>query len=229
MWPQFLVRTPGRAHKRLKRHRCTQARQSPPPDWCVRSGAYGLRSAPALGCLHGEFLVVGKFAVASQQHCSPKSPALETPSRTELGLDRTMHLRKTPQLFPAPAGRQSSSDIVPKPSPPRPPPHSTHMPPPLAPWRHTRCSGWSVPPKSNGAGRLGSGAGVDGGPSKIPGLERVGFVCRRGQGAPLTHSWAHMVPRGGVLGRRQHLVKALAPPFAAIAALPARAEEYSSG
>jgi len=27
-------------------------------------------------------------------------------------------------------------------------------------------------------------------------LERVGYVCRRGQGSPLTHSWAHMVPEG---------------------------------
>jgi len=149
MWPPFPVRTPGRAHQRLKRRRCNQARQSPPPDWCVWSGAHGLRSAPALGCWHGEHLVVGKFAVASQQHCSPKSPALEPPTRTELGIDRTMHLQKTPQLFPTPAGRQSSSDIVPKPSPPRPPTHSTRVSPPLAPWRHTRCLRWSVPPKPN--------------------------------------------------------------------------------
>jgi hypothetical protein len=149
MWPPFPVGTPGRAHQRLKRRRCTQARQSPPPDWCVWSGAHGLRSAPALGCWHGEHLVVSKFAGASQQHCSPKSPAREPPPRTELGIDRTMHLQKTPQLFYVPAGSQSSSDIVPKPSPPRPSPHSTRMPPPLAPWRHTRCLGWSVPPKSN--------------------------------------------------------------------------------
>jgi len=164
LWPPFLVRTPGRAHKRLKRRRWNPARQSPSPDWCVWSGAHGLRSAPALGCLLGESLVVGKFAVASQQHCSPKSPALEPPSHTELGIDRTMHLHKTPQLFSIPAGRQSSSDIVPKHSPPRPPPHSTRMPPPLAPWRHTRCLGWSVPPKSNSYSScepsLGVGAGA---------------------------------------------------------------------
>ena len=52
------------------------------------------------------------------------------------------------------------------------------------------------PRPAGGACRLGSGVGEDGGPSRIPGLERVGFVCRRGQGAPLTHGWAHAVPGG---------------------------------
>jgi hypothetical protein len=48
----------------------------------------------------------------TQQRCTLKSPLLWPPSRTELGMGRAMHLRTTPQLFTAHAGRQSLSGVL---------------------------------------------------------------------------------------------------------------------
>jgi hypothetical protein len=112
MWTLFLVRTPGRAHRRLKRRRCTQARQSPPPDWCVWSGAHGSKSAPALRCCRTACLKTLPGMSTPPQRSIPKSPPLWPPSRTELGMGRALHLRTTPQLFTAHAGRQSLSGVL---------------------------------------------------------------------------------------------------------------------
>ncbi|KAJ1478061.1 hypothetical protein T484DRAFT_1961870, partial [Baffinella frigidus] len=59
-----------------------------------------------------EWFWLGSQQMRPQQRCSPKSPSLWPPSRTELGMGRAMHQGTAPQLRPAPAGRQSLSGVL---------------------------------------------------------------------------------------------------------------------
>jgi len=115
MWPAFLVRTPGRAHRRLKRHWCTQPLQNSGAcgqAWCVWSGIHGSRSTLTLRCFHTACLQTLSGMSTPPQRSIPKSPRLRPPSRTELGTGFAMHLRRTPQLFTVRAGRQSLSGVL---------------------------------------------------------------------------------------------------------------------
>ena len=45
------VRTPGRVHRRLQRHWCTQSNQNPAPAWCTEAAVNSSRTALTMRCL----------------------------------------------------------------------------------------------------------------------------------------------------------------------------------